>query len=141
MTALTGNEVVEVLPVQSNGRPSGVSEFVTTQQIANLGGGGGGGGTETGIVISTGGTYNLGSVTAGSPTNYVVTTTSNVTINIPSPNAGTPWGRVNISGQSGNPSVTIVPGSGLINGGATALINTAYGSSNLLDFGTGWAIQ
>ncbi len=103
--------------------------------------GGGGGGTETGTVINAGGPYNLASVTPGSPKNYVITTTSPVTINIPAPNSISPWGRVNITDQSGNPNVTVVPASGLVNGAAGATLNAAYESGNFLDFGTGWAIQ
>lgn len=103
--------------------------------------GGGGTGSETGTVISAGGTYTLAAVTAGSPTNYIITTTSAVMLNIPAPNTVHSWGRVNVTDASGNPNVIVTPASGLINGAATALINTAYGSSNFLDFGIGWAIQ
>lgn len=138
--ALTGNEIVLCIPVLSNGQPSGVQEAVTTQAIANLGGGGGGG-TETGQVISAGGTYTVHTPAAGSPKNVIVTTTSAVTINIDAPNAGTPWGRVNITDNSGNPNVTVTPASGLINGAASASVLTAYGSDSLIDFGTGWGIQ
>lgn len=96
---------------------------------------------ENGTIISAGGTYTLTSVTPSSPTNYIVTTTSSVMINIPAPNNTLPWGRVNVTASSNNPNIIVTPASGLINGSATALINTAYGSSDFLDFGTGWSIQ
>lgn len=103
-------------------------------------GGGGGGGTETGEVISAGGTYNLASVTEGSPFNYVVTTTAAVIINIPASNASTPWGRVNISAYTAAPNITVMSSS-LINGETNTTITGYYESEDFLDFGAGWQIQ
>lgn len=71
LAVLTGNEIVQVLGQDANGRPAASLEATTTQAIANLVGSG----TSSGTFVATG----TASVTVN---NTAITITSNILISL-----------------------------------------------------------
>lgn len=129
-----GNELVAVIGVTANSSQAAITEYFTTQQIANLGGGGGGsvGAQKT---VSTGSTdstlvANLiilwNSSTASPKTQTIPTSTGSLkTIII-----------VDVAGTAELYPITAVPVSGSLI--STADVYTNNGSITLIDTSLGW---
>lgn len=68
MVALQGNEILQVVPIQTNGQPGAIFQQVTTQDIANLAAG-----SDAGTVITALNTVGAGTITAASIAGEIVT--------------------------------------------------------------------
>lgn len=133
MTSLTGSETLEVRGNYTSGKPSGVTETVTTQQIANLGGGGSGITHERDITSGTADTAPLvnticlwDSATTGNKTQTIPTSSGSLGIII----------IMDVEGNASTYPITAVPSSGSIIGPNSVYINNA--SITLIDTSLGW---
>jgi len=140
MTNPVGNELVQVIGVTPTGQPAGVSEYFTTQQIANLGGGGGSSNITPTRLISSG-SSDTATNTDGS-IGWNSASASAKTESIPAP---TQLGQ-NITikdayGNAGTYSITVTPVSGTIDGQANYVLDQNYEAITLVANGsTNWMI-
>ena len=131
--SLTGTEILYVLGALSNGAPSGETEPVTTQQIANLSSGGG--------AVLTQKTISSGSTDTETSGNMLIlwnsATASNKTQTIPTSSGSMKTFIISdIYGTAGQYPITTSPVSGSIIG-----VNEVYtpcGSITLIDSTNGW---
>ena len=132
-----GNELVGVIGVTSYGGLSGVSEFFTTQQIANLGGGGGSGtgGQTSSLIVSTGLSDTFGSTDVLVAWNSAAASAKAETIPAP-----TSLGRtITVKDEYGNAAtynITLTPVSGTIDGVAKFVMSANKQSVTLVADGT-----
>lgn len=133
MSALVGNETLEVRGVLSNGAPSGETFQTTTGAIAGLGGGGGGPSSRQ--VISSGTTGGLASL--GSINIFNSATASNKFLPIPaSTGSGESIWIFDFAGTAYAYPITPQPATGSIKG-----VNQVYtnnGALHLYDDELGW---